>query len=75
MSETDKVFYSLSEDDILEVANELDIKLTPDEMARAKKGFEDAFGSGWHDILETVLDEIIEERRQADDGHEAGHRR
>lgn len=56
------VFYSLCEADILEVANAQDIKLTPDEMARAKAGVEKGLGNCWWDIVESAIDDVIAER-------------
>jgi hypothetical protein len=60
----DKVFYSLCEDDILEVANAQEIELTPDEMVRVKAGVEDGFGNHWWDIVESVIDDVVAERSQ-----------
>ena len=75
MSETDKIFYSLSEDDILEVANSLNVELTPDEMARAKRAVEEGMGNHWWDVTEDVIDGIVRERREADGGAKATNRR
>ena len=63
----DKVFYSLCEDDILEVANAQEIELTPDEMVGVKSGVEDGFGNHWWDIVESVIDEVVAERSQEND--------
>ena len=57
------VFYSLCEDDILEVANAQDIKLTSDEMARVKAGVEKGLGNCWWDIVESAIDDVVSERR------------
>ncbi len=62
----DKVFYSLCEDDILEVANALGEKLTEDEMARAKSVVADGVGEHWWDVTEDVIDDILRERRESD---------
>ena len=59
----DKVFYSLCEDDILEVAKAQNIELTPDEMARVKSGVEDGLGNHWWDIVESAIDDVVSERR------------
>ena len=62
--EKDKVFYSLCEDDILEVANALGEKLTPDEMTRAKSAVADGVGEHWWDVTEDVIGDILRERRK-----------
>ena len=62
----DKVFYSLCEDDILEVANALGEKLTEDEMARAKSAVADGVGEHWWDVTEDVIGDILRERRESD---------
>jgi len=59
----DKVFYSLCEDDILEVANAQDIKLTEEEMPQVKKGIESGLGNCWWDIVKSAIDDVIAERR------------
>lgn len=63
----DKVFYSLCEDDILEVANAQGIELTPDEMVRVKSGVEEGLGNHWWDIVESVIDDVVAERSQEND--------
>jgi len=60
----DKVFYSLCEDDILEVANAEGEELTPDEMTRVKAGVEKGLGNCWWDIVESAIDDVVSERRQ-----------
>ncbi len=45
----DKVFYSLCEDDILEVAAAEDVELTEEEMPQVKKGIESGLGNCWWD--------------------------
>jgi len=60
----DKVFYSLCEDDILEVANAQDIELTPDEMVRVKAGVEKGLGNCWWDIVESAIDDVIANRER-----------
>jgi len=60
----DKVFYSLCEDDILEVAASLDVKLTDDEMTNARSQVSDGMGNHWWGVTEDVIDEIVRERRQ-----------
>ena len=60
----DKVFYSLCEADILEVANAQDIKLTPDEMVRVKAGVEKGLGNCWWDIVESAIDDVIANRER-----------
>jgi len=62
----DKVFYSLCEDDILEVANALGEKLTPDEMTQAKSAVADGVGEHWWDVTEDVIGDILRERRESD---------
>ena len=62
----DKVFYSLCEDDILEVANALGVELTPDEMTRAKDRVSDGVGEHWWDVTEDVIGDILRERRESD---------
>ena len=62
----DKVFYSLCEDDILEVANALGEKLTPDEMTQAKSAVADGVGEHWWDVTEDVIGDILVERRKSD---------
>jgi len=63
MGKQDKVFYSLCEDDILEVANALGVELTPDEMTRAKSTVADSVGGHWWDVTEDVIGDILRERR------------
>ena len=63
----EKVFYSLSEDDILEVATALGEELTEDEMLRARDGVADGVGNHWWDVTEDVIGEIILERSKADE--------
>jgi len=58
----DKVFYSLCEDDILEVANAMHEELTEDEMVRVKKGIESGLGYCWWDIVESAIDDTIAQR-------------
>ena len=60
----DKVFYSLCEDDILEVANALNVELTPDEMPQVKKGIESGLGNCWWDIVESAIDDVIANRER-----------
>ena len=62
----DKVFYSLCEDDILEVANALKVELTPDEMTQAKSAVADGVGEHWWDVTEDVIGDILRERRESD---------
>jgi len=62
MAEEDKVFYSLCEDDILEVANALGEKLTDDEMTTARSEVSDGMGNSWWDVTEDVIAEIVSER-------------
>jgi len=64
----DKIFYSLCEDDILEVANALDVELTPDEMTEAKSRVADGVGEHWWDVTEDVIGDILRERRSKEDG-------
>lgn len=71
--EKDKVFYSLCEDDILEVANALGVELTPDEMTRAKDGVADGVGEHWWDVTEDVIGDILRERRKSDVSSESDH--
>ena len=59
----DKVFYSLCEDDILEVAAAEDVELTEEEMPQVKKGIESGLGSCWWDIVKSAIDDVIAERR------------
>jgi len=59
----DKVFYSLCEADILEVANATHEELTEDEMVRVKKGIESGLGNCWWDITKSAIDDILVERR------------
>ena len=66
MGEDAKVFYSLCEDDILEVAKALGEELTPDEMARAKSVVADSVGEHWWDITEDVIGDILRERGKSD---------
>jgi len=61
----DKVFYSLCEDDILEVATALDEELTEEEMTRAKEMVADGMGDHWWGVTEDVIAEIGE-RRESD---------
>ena len=61
----DKVFYSLCEEDILEVANALGEKLTPDEMTQAKSAVADGVGEHWWDVTEDVIGDILRERRKS----------
>jgi len=60
--ESDKVFYSLCEDDILEVASAMGEELTEEEMRRAKDQVSDGVGEHWWDVTEDVITEIIGER-------------
>jgi len=60
----DKVFYSLCEEDILEVANALGKELTPDEMTQAKSAVADGVGEHWWDVTEDVIGDILVERRK-----------
>jgi len=62
----DKVFYSLCEEDILEVANALGKELTPDEMTQAKSAVADGVGEHWWDVTEDVIGDILVERRKSD---------
>ena len=59
----DKVFYSLCEADILEVANALNVELTLDEMTKVKSGVSDGVGEHWWDVTEDVIGDILAERR------------
>jgi len=59
----DKVFYSLCEDDILEVAAAEDVELTEEEMPQGKKGIESGLGNCWWDIVKSAIDDVIAERR------------
>ena len=59
----DKVFYSLCEADILEVANALNVELTPDEMTKVKSAVSDGVGEHWWDVTEDVIGDILTERR------------
>jgi len=59
----DKVFYSLCEDDILEVAAAEDAELTEEEMPQVKKGIESGLGNCWWDIVKSAIDDVIAERR------------
>ena len=59
----DKVFYSLCEDDILEVAAAEDVELTEEEMPQVKKGIESGLGNCWWDIVKSAIDDVIAERR------------
>jgi len=59
----DKVFYSLCEDDILEVAAAEDVGLTEEEMPQVKKGIESGLGNCWWDIVKSAIDDVIAERR------------
>ena len=68
----DKVFYSLCEDDILEVANSLGEKLTEDEMRRARDGVADGVGEHWWDVTVDVIGDILRERRESDGSSESG---
>jgi len=61
----DKVFYSLCEDDILEVANALKVELTPDEMTQAKDRVSDGVGEHWWDVTADVIGDILIERRKS----------
>jgi len=61
---SDKVFYSLCEDDILEVASELGEELTEEEMLRAKDKVSDGVGEHWWDVTEDVITQIIGERSE-----------
>ena len=63
----DKPFYSLCEEDILEVANALGEKLTPDEMTQAKSAVADGVGEHWWNVTEDVIDDILRERGKSDD--------
>jgi len=67
----DKVFYSLCEDDILEVANALKVELTPDEMTQAKSAVADGVGEHWWDVTEDVIGDILRERRESDGSSES----
>ena len=69
--EKDKVFYSLCEDDILEVANALKVELTPDEMTQAKSAVADGVGEHWWDVTEDVVGDILRERRESDGNSES----
>ncbi len=62
----DKVFYSLCEDDILEVANALGVELTPDEMTQTESAVADGVGEHWWDVTEDVIGDILRERRESD---------
>jgi len=64
----DKIFYSLCEDDILEVANALGVELTPDEMTQAKSRVGDGVGEHWWDVTEDVIGDTLRERRSKEDG-------
>jgi len=59
----DKIFYSLCEDDILEVAAAEDVELTEEEMPQVKKGIESGLGNCWWDIVKSAIDDVIAERR------------
>jgi len=63
---SDKVFYSLCEEDILEVASALGETLTEDEMTQAKSSVADGVGEHWWDVTEDVIGDIIRERRESD---------
>ena len=60
----DKVFYSLCEDDILEVAAAEDVELTEEEMPQVKKGIESGLGNCWWDIVESAIDDVIANRER-----------
>ena len=60
----DKVFYSLCEADILEVAAAEDVELTEEEMPQVKKGIESGLGNCWWDIVESAIDDVIANRER-----------
>ena len=60
----DKVFYSLCEDDILEVAAAEVVELTEEEMPQVKKGIESGLGNCWWDIVESAIDDVIANRER-----------
>ena len=62
--EKDKVFYSLCEDDILEVAAAEDVEMTEEEMPQVKKGIESGLGNCWWDIVESAIDDVIANRER-----------
>jgi len=66
MAAKDEVFYSLCEEDILEVAASLGVELTDDEMPEAKKRISNGMGDHWWTVIETIVGEIERERRESD---------
>ena len=60
----DKVFYSLCDDDVLEVAAAEGVELTEEGMPQVKKGIESGLGNCWWDIVETAINDVIANRER-----------
>lgn len=61
----DDTCYRLTGDDIDDVAEEMGEKLTDAEKVHVQKGIEAGFGSSWHDIVESAIDDVVASRRES----------
>jgi hypothetical protein len=61
----DDTCYRLTGDDIDDVAEEMGETLTDAEKVHAQKGIEAGFGSSWHDIVESAIDDVVASRRES----------
>ena len=60
VTQSSRIIYSLSEQDILSVAEERVLELTPEQLDQAARLFEKNFSASchWHDIVCETLDEL-----------------
>jgi hypothetical protein len=61
----DDTVYRITGDDIEDVADEMGVKLTEVEVVHVQKGIEAGFGSSWHDIVESAIDDVIASRKES----------
>jgi len=58
----DDTVYRIVGDDIEGVAEELEETLTEAEVVHVQKGIEAGFGSSWHDIVESAIQDVVMSR-------------
>jgi hypothetical protein len=62
---TDDTCYRLTGDDIDTVAEEMGADLRWAERVHVQKGIEAGFGSSWHDIVESAIQDVLGSRRES----------
>lgn len=67
---TDDEIYRLTREDIDQVAEEMDVKLTEEDLAHIQKGVDSGFGNCWWDIIESAIADAVKEREQKNEGSE-----